>query len=218
MAISESALIVHPFKFPHADMLVAAIHKGERITFRISSSALIKQGFLKPPYRAEKGNDVPQIDFTKDNGDALLILLNINTAGSCVLCNRYDCHGLIQPWLNNWTSWRRTEWRNSGLDPAANRSSPSRQATAGISNKKITMLAKDDRPSARKNQRKWIFIAWTFGLEEDFEELTQEWLREATVGENDGLIELESLIQRQSCPVLCLQTSSVGLSMASAHD
>lgn len=77
--------------------------------------------FLRLP--SEEGEVVflqdKQIDFRKDKGEALLLLLRIahlqfnkvptnlslrSIIAITVLCDKYDCTGLVKPWLPLWLS------------------------------------------------------------------------------------------------------------------
>ncbi|TGO70496.1 hypothetical protein BELL_0716g00010 [Botrytis elliptica] len=131
----------HPFVFDNGDVRAKAKHGGRIITFKLSSHALcfaspVWKKFVFPPFPllSSLGNEeepnlkkacaVPEeqfpdieLDFTEDNPEALLILLQIahlkfskipsqlpyevlyNVA---VICDLYDCRSLVKPWIQGW--------------------------------------------------------------------------------------------------------------------
>jgi hypothetical protein len=107
---------------------------------------------------------VEELDFAEDSAEALLILLNIThfrftsipttlsldlLSNVAILCDQYDCVHLVEPWLSQWLVVReRIDWTPA---PTAFR--------GGI-------------------REKWLFIAWVFGYEQAFRELSSLLLRE----------------------------------------
>ncbi|KAF8861572.1 hypothetical protein BDZ45DRAFT_723714 [Acephala macrosclerotiorum] len=130
----------HLFTFPAGDVRITAVYKGTPIvgmvvgqSFCVASS--VWQKFLYPPWGPNseknegKSNDensgagtgdvtaTKELDFSEDDGGALLILLRIAHLQFCkvppklstaelyqvaLLCEQYDCHRLIQPWIQGW--------------------------------------------------------------------------------------------------------------------
>lgn len=102
------------------------------------------------------------IDFTEDDGEALLILLRIahlefdkvpttelpfkTLLGMAALCEKYQCVRVVLPWLGGW-------------------------------------LAKEDTESKKPLQEQWLYIAWTFGREKVFAELAAPLILEARTSE-----------------------------------
>lgn len=95
---------------------------------------------------------VEEVDFSDDNGEALLILLRIahlqfhDTPATlpyqtllqvAVLCDQYQCINLVRPWLSQW-------------------------------------LADEESSSMKFGQENWMFIAWVFGREKVYEALARE--------------------------------------------
>lgn len=138
----------------------------------LSSASPVWNKILNPPFpmlfRKEGGNANRQdthIDFSEDNGKALLLLLRIahlqfskvpSTLESfdtfialAILCDKYDCVGLIKPWLHSWVGNDGTEfkWDESGYES-------------------------------------WLFIAWVLGWKDRFQSLAIKLVR--TVQINDA--------------------------------
>jgi len=147
------------FDFGDGDIDVALNYECELIKFRASSHALcfaspVWKKFIYPPFPkvTDEGNQNSsdtQIDFTEDNGKALLVLLNIahlkfNKVPSelpfetllqvAMLCDQYDCVSLVGPWLKRWM--KDEVWE-----------------------------------SEQPGQEAWLFIAWAFGRKKVFETL-----------------------------------------------
>lgn len=95
---------------------------------------------------------VEEVDFSDDNGEALLILLRIahlqfhDTPATlpyqtllqvAVLCDQYQCINLVRPWLSQW-------------------------------------VADEETSSKKFGQENWIFIAWVFGRERVYEALARD--------------------------------------------
>lgn len=110
-------------------------------------------------------SDTPgrHIDFTDDDGEALLIILNIlhlkfklvplTVSSFCLLqlaklCDQYQCTDILHPWLQPWI--RNSE--EQGLET----------------------LAKEH----------WLFIYWAFGKEEEFVKVAKELVTEAKTNEH----------------------------------
>ncbi|KAE9371890.1 hypothetical protein N431DRAFT_341880 [Stipitochalara longipes BDJ] len=115
---------------------------------------------IKMPGSDKKGREkgaVPaeEVDFTDDNGEALLILLRIahlrfqdnpttlpyqTLLQVAVLCDQYQCINLVRPWLHQW-------------------------------------LADEELLSLQPRNENWLFIAWVFGREEVFKNLATKMVR-----------------------------------------
>lgn len=125
------------FRFATGDVriLVTDARSQEQIIGRVSSDALclassVWKKFLFPPWEAEEPTkDVQEIDCSGDDSEALLILLSIahlkfqNVPNNpqyatllqiAVLCDQYDCVGLVRPWLSE-TLWLKDELADSIL-------------------------------------------------------------------------------------------------------
>ncbi|KAG4438578.1 hypothetical protein IFR05_005953 [Cadophora sp. M221] len=72
--------------------------------------------FLFSPW-ADESSNVTELNFSEDDGEAVLTLLNIAHSKFCdvpktldykqlyqvsLLCEQYDCHTLVEPWLEDW--------------------------------------------------------------------------------------------------------------------
>ena len=112
--------------------------------------------FSKLPSQEKGSDDSGPIDFSEDNGEALLLLLRIahlqfNKVPStltfesildvAILCDKYDCVGLVSPWLSSW-------------------------------------LLKEETQSMEQGHEEWLFIAWVFGKEKTFEKLATKLVKE----------------------------------------
>jgi hypothetical protein len=111
---------------------------------------------------------VEEVDFSDDNGEALLILLRIahlrfhdtpttlayqTLLQVAVLCDQYQCINLVRPWLPQW-------------------------------------LADEEQSSRKFGQENWMFIAWVFGREKVFEALAEDLVL--------GLIPVNDIVYRKS--------------------
>ncbi|TGO12856.1 hypothetical protein BTUL_0081g00330 [Botrytis tulipae] len=131
----------HLFVFEDGDVRAKAKHGERIITFKLSSHALcfaspVWKKFVFPPFpllsslrneeepNSKKACAVPEepfpdieLDFTEDNPEALLILLQIahlkfsNVPSQlpyevlyhiAILCDQYDCRKLVKPWIQGW--------------------------------------------------------------------------------------------------------------------
>jgi hypothetical protein len=118
------------------------MYDGEICTGTVSSHAMalgspVWEKFLFPPWKETKdleGQDVQtppiqQLNFVEDDGDALLILLRIahsqfteipielshdHLLNLATLVDKYDCIGIIRPWLATWLANEETEWQAPG--------------------------------------------------------------------------------------------------------
>ncbi|KAH7355413.1 hypothetical protein BKA65DRAFT_582335 [Rhexocercosporidium sp. MPI-PUGE-AT-0058] len=114
----------NPFVFPGADIRMLMTYKGKAIIALVSSHVLICASpvwkkFLFPPWVAASVpvNSPKQIDCSEDDGVALLIILNIihlrhkevllrlepdTLLQVAVLCDQYDCAGIVKHWISIW--------------------------------------------------------------------------------------------------------------------
>jgi len=159
-----TAPVSNTFTFPTGDVGLLATHNGVRITGLVSSSALVLASpvwkkFLFPPWsnddKTESEEWQKQIDCSEDDGEALLVLLNIAHLNFCavpkvlgykllfqvaVLVDQYDCIGIVQPWLQGW-------------------------------------MMGEEIASLQHGQEGWLFIAWAFGREKTFKYLAAKIVR-----------------------------------------
>lgn len=167
-----------PFHFDGGDVRAKATFNDETVTFKVSSHALsfaspVWKRLMFPPYpqitessshESKKSKAVEafpdiELDFTEDNTDALLILLQIahlqfsnipktlpyeTLLGVAILCDQYDCRRLVKPWVKDWTS---EGWKESQLPDHGG----------------------------------WLFIAWYFGRQKTFEKLAMVYVRRLEV-------------------------------------
>ena len=113
--------------------------KKSKVTFKVK----IKDRGVLP---------VEEVDFSDDNGEALLILLRIahlrfhdtpttlpyeTLLQVAKLCDQYQCIDLVRPWLSQW-------------------------------------LADEEQSSRTFGQENWMFIAWVFGREKVYERLAED--------------------------------------------
>jgi hypothetical protein len=123
-----------------ADNIVQVIYNGEICTGRASSHAMalgspVWEKFLFPPWSGPtetkdlEGRDVQtspvqRLNFAKDDGEALLILLHIaylqykeipttlpydHLLNLAILVNQYDYISIIRPWLATWLANKETK-------------------------------------------------------------------------------------------------------------
>lgn len=111
------------------DVRLNVSHSNRSLTWSASSSRLAQVGpvwnkMMNPPFpkaSSKEGDDggmeAKSIDFTDDSAEARLILLRIAHCqfskiplrlesgmilDMAVLCDKYDCVGLVKPWLDMW--------------------------------------------------------------------------------------------------------------------
>ncbi|KAI9642668.1 hypothetical protein NHQ30_008399 [Ciborinia camelliae] len=183
----------HPFVFENGDLRAKANYDGREITFKLSSHALcfaspVWKKFIFPPFprlhspappidsqpktsRTASNDPFPDIelDFTEDNPEALLILLQIthlqfSTIPSdlpynvlyniAILCDQYDCRRLVKPWIKDWL--------------------------------------KDECNEAHlPHQEGWLWIAYCFGRKNIFYQLVNALALQASVGDSDKILEIQ---------------------------
>ena len=114
------------------DLEIMVLSHDENITWTVSSQAMslaspVWHKYITPPFHrlGEKSKEkngsgtIDPLDLTEDDPQALRILLNITHLQYrdvpvkvsddvlyqiAVLCDKYDCVGLIQPWFTSWTA------------------------------------------------------------------------------------------------------------------
>jgi hypothetical protein len=130
-----------PFHFEGGDVRAKATFNNETVTFKVSSHSLsfaspVWKRLIFPPFHqiiysssdeSKKSNAVEafpdiELDFTENNTDALLILLQLahlqfsnipktlpykTLLRVAILCDQYDCRRLVNPWVKEWT---RKDW------------------------------------------------------------------------------------------------------------
>ncbi|KAG4438823.1 hypothetical protein IFR05_005714 [Cadophora sp. M221] len=167
---SESSPPLNPFVFPTGTVKLLATYKGQSLVGSVSADALVLASpvwkkFLFPPWNdtsvPEKETEVKQkqIDCTEDDGEALLILLNIvhlNFDGVppvlkystlvevAMLVDQYDCIKVVRPWLESWMKDEKSE-------------------------------------SLKAKQEGWLFISWVFGREATFSGLARHMVLNCTI-------------------------------------
>jgi hypothetical protein len=116
----------NPFIFAGGDIAIEATYKSEKVIGKVNKYAMamaspVWNKFVFPPWKKEheSGSDGVKtpIDFLGDNSDALRLLLNIvhfqfqwipekieynELFNVTVLCDQYDCVGLLRPWFSRW--------------------------------------------------------------------------------------------------------------------
>lgn len=160
-----------PFNFGEGDAKAAATYNKERIVFQVSSHALgfaspVWKKFLFPPFPStmdEAAKDGINIDFTDDNGEAVLLLLNIAhlqfnkictdkplpyqlLLQVAILCDQYDCVQLVRPWLSQW-------------------------------------MTNEIEEANKIGQERWLFISWVFGREDVFRRLATRLAKNVHISE-----------------------------------
>lgn len=139
--------IDRPVLLDSGDVRLHFEYSNQSLTLHGSSRALslaspVWNKILNPPFGSlvskegnNNGKQDKHIDFSEDNGEALLILLRIahlqfskvpSTLKSfdtllalAILCDKYDCVGLIKLWLPPWVGNEGTEfkWDEAGYEP-----------------------------------------------------------------------------------------------------
>ncbi|KAE8447176.1 hypothetical protein EG329_011007 [Mollisiaceae sp. DMI_Dod_QoI] len=128
------------------------------------------QSLSRTPLDDERSSDecsnfgntpVDEVDFTDDDGEALLILLRIThlqfddvpltlsydlLLNVAIVCDQYDCVRIVKPWLSHWLSNEKNE-------------------------------------SLKDGHENWLWIAWVFGRSEVFEDLALRMLRTVKTNE-----------------------------------
>ncbi|KAH6696697.1 hypothetical protein BKA61DRAFT_247940 [Leptodontidium sp. MPI-SDFR-AT-0119] len=143
------------FTFDGSDVEIKAIFQGLKVTGRVASQAMVLASpvwkkFIFPPWTVHTGADhqIKTIDFTEDDGCALLILLRLAHLQTTIIplklgldtlfqvaiqCEKYDCLLLLHLILSTW-------------------------------------IAAEQNEAVKDESGKWLYICWAFGLEKPFEE------------------------------------------------
>ncbi|PVH73882.1 hypothetical protein DL98DRAFT_594572 [Cadophora sp. DSE1049] len=157
---TQSQDSANPFIFPIGTVKLLVTYKAKELVGYASADTLVLaspvwKNFLFPPWDDDPApvGEVKekQIDCTEDDGEALLVLLNIvhlnfNAVPStleystllqvAVRVDQYDCIKIVRPWLESWMKHEHGE-------------------------------------SLKPNQEGWLFIAWVFEPENIFEKLAK---------------------------------------------
>jgi len=120
---SKSAF--NPFIFKAGDVSITITHNDKVIIGKVCSQALVNasavwEKFLYPPWSKDGDAPAQALDFSKDDSEALLVLFNIahlkfHTLHTgplpykllyqvAILSDKYQCAGLVRPWLDQWLS------------------------------------------------------------------------------------------------------------------
>ena len=108
---------------PAGDLKLLVKHHGQDRNFQVSSKAMslaspVWRTMLDPsgPFREAKP-DNGEIAFPEDDAEALLVLLLAahlryqevpqtlkyeQLLNLCIVCDKYDCVGLLRPWISKW--------------------------------------------------------------------------------------------------------------------
>ncbi|KAL7269957.1 hypothetical protein RUND412_007345 [Rhizina undulata] len=178
MSTSENKAGNGLFTFDSGDMCITVTYDNEICTGTVSSHAMalaspVWKKFLFPHWSKFEENQemeesekkdgrkspVQQLNFVKDDGEALLILLRIahlkfkevpvtlsynHLLNLAILVDRYDCIGIVRPWL-------------------------------------ATLLANEETDCKAPEHGGWLFIAWAFGRNEVFKDLALKMVKEIVV-------------------------------------
>lgn len=132
-----------PVLLDSGDLRLHVSYSNQCLTWLGSSSSLslaspVWNKILNPPFPklvSQEGGDEDmhnkQIDFSEDSGEALLILLRIahcqfkklpstldyeTIVELAILCDKYDCVELVQPWLASWLVNEEPEYKKPGYE------------------------------------------------------------------------------------------------------
>ncbi|CZR64693.1 uncharacterized protein PAC_14592 [Phialocephala subalpina] len=182
----------HLFTFPSGDVQVTVVYKGCQIVGKVVQHVLclaspVWQKFLFPPWGpnsenngdknsnntsrspntgAGAGETMKELDFSEDDGGALLLLLRIahmqfrkvpsklrtdELYQLALLCEQYDCHSLVQPWVHGW----------------------------------LNSLS-----AYEVNSPSLLYISWAFGNEVLFSSVAQEMVKHCEVGDDGQILRL----------------------------
>ncbi|KAG4419877.1 hypothetical protein IFR04_007009 [Cadophora malorum] len=110
--------------FNGGDVKISAIFQGHKVAGKVAAQAMVlaspaRKRFLFPPWNVDTGDktQAKAVDFTEDDGCALLILLRLahiqfphvpskispdTLFQVAILCEKYECFDLVDPWLEKW--------------------------------------------------------------------------------------------------------------------
>ncbi|KAL2070199.1 hypothetical protein VTL71DRAFT_13225 [Oculimacula yallundae] len=147
------------FTFDGGDVSIMITFQGHEVQGSVASQALVLASpvwkkFIYPPWVAIEKTTYrsKSIDFTDDDGCALLILLRLahlqfsripdkvypeTLFALAVLCEKYQCLALVSPWLEKWIS-------------------------------KVEADADDDKTG------RWLYISWAFGRHDIFDSVARK--------------------------------------------
>lgn len=184
-----------PVILDSGDVRMVVHYSNQSLTLLGSSQALslaspVWKKILNPPFPklvSEGGghDDIQdkQIDFSEDNGEALLLLLHIahlqlskvpstqegldTILALTILCDKYDCAGLIKPWLLLWVGGDSTNFKYN------------------------------DKPV----NEEWLFIAWVFGRKNTFQSVATKLVSTVKINEEgENLNETGEVLPSQMPP------------------
>ncbi|CZR54653.1 uncharacterized protein PAC_04537 [Phialocephala subalpina] len=193
--------------FPSGDIRVRLKLEDEtQVIGRISSHAMslaspVWKNFAYPPWNAADSGPVEELDFTEDDPNALLLLLQVihfefapvkeQKPGTdqiyqlAILCDKYDCVHLVGPWLDDWLE------KAESIDVV-------RHHTYLL----LKRFRGGDNNSACKevDSEKWLFIAWVFGKQEIFEQTAKNKLLRACTNEEGQLLTFKNELAPEAMP------------------
>ena len=129
------------FIFDSGDLHLLVTYSNDQYYFVVSSHAMslaspVWKKFLHPPFstlpsKEESESHLPykKLDFKEDDAEALFTLLRTahlqfskvpatltfeSILNIAVLCDKYDCVGLVKPWLNSWLANESTQYKEPG--------------------------------------------------------------------------------------------------------
>ncbi|CZR64692.1 uncharacterized protein PAC_14591 [Phialocephala subalpina] len=124
----------HLFTFNDGDVRIKVKYQDEEVVGSVVSHAMVMASpvwrkFIFPPWVPDSAAAAPtkqkEIDFSGDNGEAILLLLRIvhfqftkvptelslsRLYEIALLCEQYDCHSLVKPWLKDWLIYQKSRY------------------------------------------------------------------------------------------------------------
>jgi len=184
-----------PLDFPRGDISVAVTHSNERLLIKVSSSSLslaspVWEKFVFPPF-GDQNKDV-RIDFTEDDFDVLWILLciaHLRFDGIPTKALPYDKLLQVAVLCDQYDCIQLVNpWLESWLENGV-------------------------EESLEEGKENWLFIAWVFGRDTIFEELSCNLVRTISLGD-DGQCSLHSplpadIIGNHRIILRCYMTNSL---------
>ncbi|RFU27172.1 hypothetical protein B7463_g9163, partial [Scytalidium lignicola] len=167
------------FTFETGDVEILVTYENTPVVGKVASQAMalgspVWKKFMFPPWRSlpeansvidseylngeDTGNHkAKQVDFTEDDGEALLLLLNIVhlkyklipttlSYDQLLLVDQYDCYDLVEPWVDRWLPDEKIESQNP-------------------------------------EEKNWLFIAWAFDRKKIIEDLALDMVCRIKLGD-----------------------------------